>query len=186
MIETQKIAAEIARAFIAAHHSRLPHVQRGPWKLAFGAYENDTLVAAALWHNCSARGLPQNWIELRRMAISNAAPRNTASQMLSAMRTYIRRQRGYDTVLVSYQDVAVHYGTIYRASGWTPVAISRPRYRDRTPLRAGTTRKYRSDANGIAPAASAKIRWQIGCGRQRFDSLTPEQIEQAKLLKPTK
>ena len=185
-LRVKRVEISIARAFIAEHHSRLPHTQKGPWKLAYGGYDDKTLVGVALWHNCSARGLPQNWVELRRMAICAGAPLNTASQMLSAMRTDIRRMYGYDTVLVSYQDVAVHHGTIYKASGWTPVAISRPRMRDRTPLRTNTTRKYRSDANGTMPAASPKIRWQIGCGRQKFMALTAEQIAYAKTLKPTK
>jgi hypothetical protein len=185
-LNIKRIDTATARAFIAQHHSRLPHTQKGPWKLAHGGYYNGTLVGVALWHNCSARGLPQNWLELRRMAICSEAPPNTASQMLSAMRADIRRAYGYDTVLVSYQDVAVHHGTIYKASGWTPVAISRPRHRDRTPLRSGTARKYRSDANGAAPAASAKIRWQISCGRQKFVPLTAAQIAQAKALKPTR
>ncbi|CAB4168985.1 hypothetical protein UFOVP1413_10 [uncultured Caudovirales phage] len=182
----KRIAVIDARNFIAKHHSRLPYTQKGPWKIAYGVFNFDALVGVALWHNCSARGLPQNWLELRRMAISADAPPNTSSRMLSAMRNDIRRAYGFATVLVSYQDVAVHHGTIYKASGWTPVAVSRPRHRDRAPLRTGTSRKYRSDVNGVAPAASAKIRWQIGCGRQKFISLSPEQILRAKELKPTK
>jgi hypothetical protein len=148
-----RIEINTARDFIAAHHSRLPYTQKGPWKMAFGAYQDGALVGVALWHNCSARGLPQNWLELRRMAISGDALPNTASRMLSAMRTAIRRQQGYETVLVSYQDVAVHHGTIYKASGWTPVAISRPRHRDRTPLRGARRQRQGQVANRLRQAA---------------------------------
>jgi hypothetical protein len=61
--------------------------------------------------------------------------------------------------LISYQDTAVHEGTIYKAAGWTPEFVSKARVRDRSGDRVGTTRKYRHDMNGQAPAASEKIRW---------------------------
>jgi hypothetical protein len=173
----------LAREFIAKHHSRLPCTQVGPWYIAFGVYQADELFGAALWHNCSARGLPQDWRELRRMAISSAAPRNTASLMLAQMcRWFCKNTK--TSVLISYQDAAVHRGTIYKAAGWTPVSISRARNRE--PLRVGTNRKYRSDANGSAPAASAKIRWQFGLRGQKFEALTSEEIQSAAFLKPTR
>jgi hypothetical protein len=57
-------------------------------------------------------------MELKRMAISDDAPKNTASRMISYMVRDIRK--GFPSVprLISYQDPAVHSGTIYRASGW--------------------------------------------------------------------
>lgn len=179
------VSVAVARDFIAAHHSRLPQTQKGPWLHAFGAYLGGELVATALWHNCSARGLPQNWRELRRMAISAGAPRNTASFMLARMCSWFRKNTDAEAV-ISYQDLGVHHGTIYRASNWTPVSVSRPRFRNREPLRTNTTRKYRSDLNGAEPAASAKIRWQMGLRGQKFESLSAAQIGLAKDLKPTK
>ena len=179
------VAVSVAREFIAAHHSRLPYTQVGPWQIAFGVYQSDDLIGTALWHNCSARGLPQDWRELRRMAIASEAPRNTASLMLAQMCRWFRKNTK-TSVVVSYQDAAVHRGTIYKAAGWTPVSISRPRLRNREPLRVGTNRQYRSDANGSAPAASAKIRWQRGLRGQKFEALTPGQIQSAALLRPTR
>ncbi len=145
----------------AAWHSRLPHVQRGPWRLAFASHYRHTVFAVAFWHNPSARGLPQDWLELRRMAVAPDAPHCTASHMLGQMRRQIRVLLPEVVRLISYQDQDVHTGTIYRAAGWTPAWITKSRVRDRSGNRRGTRRAYRSDANGQAPASSAKTRWEI-------------------------
>ena len=182
----EEVPVFLARDFIAKHHSRLPYTQVGPWKFAFGVFDIDrTLVATALWHNCSARGLPKSWLELRRMAIANNSPRNTASFVLAQMCRWMRKNTSAD-VVISYQDVSVHRGTIYKAAGWVPTTISRPRLRDRSKNRSGTTRKYRSDSNGKHPAASAKIRWQLGLHGQKFDSLSVAEIETAQNMVATK
>lgn len=67
-------------------HSRLPNTQKGPWQYAFWAKTPDgEPVAVALWNNPSARTLPGHWLELRRMACSADAPKNTASRFLGWM-----------------------------------------------------------------------------------------------------
>ena len=143
-----------------AWHSRLPHAQAGPWRAAYVATDRDgNRAAAALWHNPSARGLPQTWLELRRYAISPTAPRNTGSWMLARMAEIIRQEFPDVDQLISYQDTDAHTGTIYKAANWTPTAHTAPRQRDRTPLRTGTRRRYRTDANGPEPASAGKIRW---------------------------
>jgi hypothetical protein len=144
-----------------AWHSRLPHIQRGPWRLAFASHYHYTVYAVAFWHNPSARTLPQDWLELRRMAVAPDAPHCAASHMLGQMRRYIRSTMPDVSQLISYQDMDVHAGTIYRAAGWSPGWITKARVRDRSPNRRGTRRAYRSDANGTAAAASPKTRWEI-------------------------
>ena len=145
----------------AAWHSRLPHVQRGPWRLAFASHHRYTAFAVAFWHNPSARTLPQDWLELRRMAVAPDAPHCTASHMLGQMRRYIRTNLPEVQRLISYQDLDVHTGTIYRAAGWSDAWITKARTRDRSGNRRGTRRAYRSDANGRAPASAAKVRWEV-------------------------
>ena len=145
----------------AAWHSRLPHVQRGPWRLAFASHYRHTVFAVAFWHNPSARTLPQDWLELRRMAVAPDAPHCTASHMLGQMRRWIRRNMSGVSRLISYQDCDVHNGTIYRAAGWHDAWVTKARVRDRSGNRAGTARAYRTDANGPAPASAPKIRWEI-------------------------
>lgn len=152
---------EIARLLVADWHSRLPVTQVGPWKLAFVAHHNFTAYGAALWHNPSARGLPDEWLELRRLAIPDDAPPHTASWMLGGMRKWIRVNMPDVPRLLSYQDVDVHTGTIYKAAGWEATFFSKPRNRDRTPNRVGTRRAYRSDLNGAEPAGSGKVRWEV-------------------------
>jgi hypothetical protein len=151
---------DLARDAIRAWHSRLPRTQQGPWKLAFVAHYNFTCFAAALWHNPSARTLPSDWLELRRLAVAPDAPHCTASWMLGAMARWIKKSLPGVPRLISYQDRDVHTGTIYRAAGWTVGAISEPRQRDRSKPRVGTRRDYRSNLNGCVPDAAGKVRWE--------------------------
>lgn len=150
------LAVELCRAW----HSRLPNTQKGPWQFAFAAVAPDgEVVAVALWNNPSARTLPNHWLELRRMACAPSAPKNTASRFLAWMARYFAKEHAHREKLISYQDTAVHVGTMYKAAGWAVDFVSKARIRDRSKNRAGTNRKYRSDMNGLAPAASEKIRW---------------------------
>lgn len=151
---------QFARRMNAAWHSRLPDTQKGPWKYAFAAEWNGTCFGVALWHNPSARTLPQDWLELRRLAIAPDAPKFTATRMLGQMARYFKRYTEAPR-LISYQDVDVHQGTIYRAANWTASYYSKPRQRDRSKPRKGTRRDYRSNQNGVAPDAAGKVRWEL-------------------------
>jgi hypothetical protein len=57
-------------------------------------------------------------LELRRLAISKEAPKNTASRMIKVMISIIRQKFPDIKKLISYQDTEVHRGTIYKASNW--------------------------------------------------------------------
>lgn len=161
LLEVRTCDPQIARMYVGAWHSRLPDTQVGPWMLAFVASYEETCFGAALWHNPSARTLPQEWLELRRLAIPDDAPHCTASFMLGAMARWIRANMPTVPRLISYQDLEVHTGTIYRAAGWREGLVSKPRTRDRSAARRGTRRAYRSDQNGPAPAGAGKVRWEL-------------------------
>ena len=142
-------------------HSRLPTCQRGPWQYAFRAQHFGITYAVALWNTPSGRCLPSHWLELRRMACAPDSPKNTPSRFLAWMTRWFAKNAPDRERCISYQDTAVHQGTIYKASGWNAAYISQPRVRDRSGKRAGTKRDYRWNANGMEPDASAKIRWEI-------------------------
>ena len=113
-----KTALEINRAW----HSRLPLL---PYStvirkhgIAFGATYLNVYFAVAIWSTPCARMLDNGFTyELRRMAICNNAPKNTASRMISIMCKILKKKTHYCR-LISYQDTEVHTGTIYKASGW--------------------------------------------------------------------
>ncbi len=142
-------------------HSRMPNCQAGPWQFAFHAHHLDITYAVALWNTPSGRCLPQHWLELRRMACAPDAPRYTASRFLSWMTRHFSKSCPDRERCISYQDTAVHQGTIYKASGWTAAFTSKPRIRDRSAKRAGTSRDYRWNINGTEQDASAKVRWEF-------------------------
>ena len=136
-------------------HSRLPKCAKGPWTQAFHAYYEGVTYAVALWNNPSTRCLPSHWRELRRMACAPDAPKNTASRFLGWMARWFEANHPACEKLISYQDVAVHTGCMYRAAGWVDEYFSPPRNRDRTVIRPG----YRRALNGTDADSAGKIRW---------------------------
>jgi hypothetical protein len=118
-----RIDFETARELNKLWHSRLPLI-RNPASVmrqypCFGAEFGGIWYATAIWSNPVARLLPQTtWLELRRLAIAPDAPKNTSSRMLAVMARLIRRDFPHVVRLVSYQDMNVHTGCIYRAAGW--------------------------------------------------------------------
>jgi hypothetical protein len=88
-------------------------------------------------------------LELRRMAISDECPKNTATHMLRFMRQWIRLNFPDVAMLVSYQDTEVHQGTIYKADNWEEASLS-------DGASWTTTKRARNKEQTTAP----KIRWE--------------------------
>ncbi len=141
-------------------HSRLPKVvasnitRNARWACYGAEAENGLTYAVAIWSSPSAMGLPYHeWLELRRMAIADDAPKNTASRMLAWMTRDIRKRFPEIVRLISYQDCDVHTGTIYKAAGWTATVKSMD-HRNRG-LRSGRKRN-------MSQTTSTKQRWEKG------------------------
>ena len=59
-----------------------------------------------------------NVVELRRMALLDACPKNTESYFLGKVHWWLKKNTDIERV-ISYSDLSVgHIGTIYRASGY--------------------------------------------------------------------
>ena len=115
---------------------------------AYGGFD----WAVAIWTDpVAANKLPdgRRSLELRRFAICETAPRNTASCMLAWMRKDIKRLYPELVKLISYQDMGSHVGTIYLASGWIKASTSRNVHWD-------TGSRVRSKPKSLAK----KTRWE--------------------------
>jgi hypothetical protein len=140
-------------------HSRMPladwsNIVRLPPNVNFIAEYDDIAYATAIWSAPIARALNgRNWLELRRLAISTDAPKNTASRMLRVMRLILKASLPNIRKLISYQDTEVHAGTIYKASGWTATQRNacgewrRPNQNNRTKI--------------VPQSLAPKIRWEL-------------------------
>jgi hypothetical protein len=140
-------------------HSRFPYInytnvcRTGKYACYCATY-NNSYYAVAIWSRpIAANRMKDGWLlmELRRLAISPDAPKNTASRMLSWMRKDIKKRFPEMIRLVSYQDTEVHSGTIYKASGWR--LASNP---DKS-IDWNTGKRKRNAAQSSAP----KARWEI-------------------------
>lgn len=128
-MRVEKVQFEFAKRLNKRWHSRLPRFGTGcvekMYFHSFAATFGGMAYAVAIWSNPVARNLPQEtWLELRRMARGPDSPRYTCSWMLGIMARLIRKQLARVEVLVSYQDLDSHSGTIYRAAGWKPTTIN--------------------------------------------------------------
>lgn len=141
----------------AKWHSRFPaihwsNVVRNKHYICYAAKFEGQFFAVGIWSSpIAANRLKdgQKLLELRRMAINDQSPKNTASRMLSWMRKDIEKRFPDVLRLISYQDTEAHSGTIYKASGWhlanEPVAMD-----------WSTSKRKRNIAQSSAP----KVRWE--------------------------
>lgn len=122
----KQIDVDLAMSLNKQWHSRLPETVKGNLLrnrnyIFFGAFYKNNYFAAAIWTTPVAANRlrdGQNCLELRRLAISDDAPKYTATWMISKMIKVIRKELPSVHTLVSYQDTGVHTGTIYAASNW--------------------------------------------------------------------
>ena len=133
-------------------HSRLPRCEAAFQGFFFGAMFEEKYFAVAWWSKPVARMLNgKGLVELRRLAISDESPKNTASRMLGWMLRELRKTKDYKKA-ISYQDTDVHTGGIYRATGWKP---------ESTKKRIETNSGWCSRVNRSNQTTSPKIRWGI-------------------------
>lgn len=150
-----KIKPQLACELNAKWHSRLPiidwsNITRNTHYICYAAIYDYAYYAVALWSSPVAQNRfkdGKNILELRRMAISNSAPPNTATRMIGWMIKDIKRRYPELTRLISYQDTEVHKGTIYKASNWKSA--------QETPFISWTNRKRNPDQS-----KATKIRWE--------------------------
>ena len=150
------ISLKTARDLNRYWHSRLPEITnaaRSKNVICFGAMFCKRWYASAIWTDPidkSFNGL--GVLELRRMAICDEAPKNTASNMIAKMIKIIKIKYPTITKLISYQDTDVHLGTIYKASNWVIGRVTKKKE-----IRWG---KGGRERNAII-ADGEKIRWEM-------------------------
>lgn len=156
-------------------HSRLPkihwsNVVRSKHHVCYGLFFNGTCWAVSIFSSPVSRHLDGNTIlELRRYAIKDGAPKNTASWGIGKMTKLIRNNFPNIDKLISYQDTAVHDGTIYKSSNWDAVA--------HTKFGSwGKSRKRSPDQ-----ATGDKIRWEYVITRKINDRQKPIRAVQTSL-----
>ena len=146
-----EITLSLAKLLNDEWHSRLPRYAQTQCLVSYGAESSGKFYAIAIWSNPSSAMIPFDWIELKRMAISNDSPKNTASRMLGWMVRDVRKKFPQCPKLISYQDPEVHTGTIYKAAGWTNTGS-----RKSGGFASAKIRYRREDQ-----ASGDKIRWEL-------------------------
>ena len=158
-IDVVETRAQIACMLNELWHSRLPNIHWSnvvrPGRYACYVFKyKEAIIGTGIWSRAVAGNRFKNEneiLELRRLALSNVCPKNTATFVLSKMITLIKIKFPFIKRLISYQDTDVHHGTIYKAGNWKKVCD--------VPF-INWDNKYRK-RNKIQ-SNSKKIRWEYG------------------------
>ena len=126
-IEIQETRAQVACMLNELWHSKLPkihwsNVVRNKHYICYALKYKQAIIGVAIWSSPVAANRFKDGdklLELRRLALSDVCPRNTASFVISSMIKDIKVRFPELIRLVSYQDTEAHLGTIYKASNWT-------------------------------------------------------------------
>lgn len=156
----QEISMRTAADLNRQWHSLLPRTDLGNLlcgntSVAYGFRWSDAWYAVAIYSQPIIRALCDGkTLELRRLAVCDEAPKNTATRFMAITRRMVKQKWPYIRRLVSYQAVDVHRGTIYKAGGWAQVGSVTPA---RPPRLSGSGQR----ATGPLQTKSNKVRWEI-------------------------
>jgi hypothetical protein len=157
-IDIQETRAQIACMLNELWHSKLPkihwsNVVRNKHYVCYAIKYKQAIIGVAIWSSPVAANRFKDGdklLELRRLALSDVCPRNTASVVISSMIKDIKVRFPELIRLVSYQDTEAHLGTIYKASNW----IAAP---TQTSLLDWTTSKRKRSS---LQSTANKVRWE--------------------------
>ncbi len=125
-LKIKEISARKASQLNNLYHSRLPkihpsNITRNTHYVCYGLFFGSKSIGVAIWSSPVAQNRfkdGKQMLELRRLALNDECPKNTASWSIGKMVKLIKIKFPDITRLISYQDTEVHQGTIYKASNW--------------------------------------------------------------------
>ena len=153
----QECRAQVACMLNELWHSRLPkihwsNVVRNTHYICYAIKYKQAIIGVGIWSSPVAQNRMKDGkkiLELRRLALSDVCPKNTATYTISKMIKDIKIRFPELIKLVSYQDTNVHIGTIYKASNWQ-------KSEQISFMDLDTTKRKISNMQSDAP----KIRWE--------------------------
>ena len=153
-----EISAQGACRINGEFHSRFPYIHwsnvvRNKHYICFGLFYENVAYGSAIWSSpIAGNRLKDGWkmLELRRLALCQECPKNTATWMLAKMEKDIRKRFPDIIKLISYQDTEVHQGTIYKAANW--VATSK--------TKAGLSWSDLGRTRNAEQSQASKVRWE--------------------------
>lgn len=172
VVTIKECRAQVACMLNELWHSRLPiihwsNVVRNTHYACYAIYCGDLICGVGIWSSPVAQNRFKNGkelLELRRLAIADDAPKFTATMSISYMQKDIKNKFPDIKKLISYQDVSVHTGTIYKASNWVIGA-------ETGFIDWSTKTRKRNTTQSDAP----KIRWEydLESRRKYYKKLSP-------------
>jgi hypothetical protein len=156
-ITIEETRAQIACMLNELWHSVLPKIHWSnvvrPGRYACYVFKyKEAIIGVAIWSRAVAGNRFTNEheiLELRRLALSNVCPKNTATYAIAKMIKLLKIKFPVVKRLISYQDKEVHNGTIYKAANWIKTSEA--------PLIPWSNKRRKRNK---LQSNSAKIRWE--------------------------
>ena len=156
-ITVEETRAQIACMLNELWHSRLPkihwsNVVRNTHYVCYVFKFKQALIGVGIWSSPVAQNRfkdGKKMLELRRLALSDVCPKNTATYVIAQMIKQIKIKFLEINRLISYQDTAVHLGTIYKAGNWTAIS--------NVPLMDWSNKQRK---RSVLQSDSSKVRWE--------------------------
>lgn len=113
----------LVAAYVNMWHSWLTAPQG--WKVAFVLTDGVTIYGVSTWGRPVARLEDQETtLEHTRMALCDAAPRNSGTWFLAQNRKWIRENMPHIKRCISYVPSERHTGIVYRGDNWRTVYVA--------------------------------------------------------------
>jgi|TARA_E500000305_G_C3829744_1_gene146769 TPP-dependent indolepyruvate ferredoxin oxidoreductase alpha subunit len=156
-ITVEETRAQIACMLNELWHSRLPkihwsNVVRNTHYVCYVFKFKQAIIGVGIWSSPVAQNRfkdGKKMLELRRLALCDVCPKNTATYVISQMIKQIKIKFSEINRLISYQDTTVHLGTIYKAANWTVVS--------NVPLMDWSNKQRKRN---VLQSDSSKVRWE--------------------------
>ena len=156
-ITVEETRAQIACMLNELWHSRLPNIHwsnvvRNTHYVCYVFKFKQAIIGVGIWSSPVAQNRfkdGKKMLELRRLALSDVCPKNTATYVIAQMIKQIKIKFPEINRLISYQDTTVHLGTIYKAANWTAIS--------NVPLIDWSNKKRK---RSVLQSDSSKVRWE--------------------------
>lgn len=157
-----------------------------PKSSCFGAFENGSLVAAAIYATPHAPKIPDGYRDLRRLVASPEMEGTLSSFLSKTLRILIAEK--WDAAITWADQAAGHHGGIYQATNWVYLEPTSYNWNSSYRLPNGTVKNHRAVFKEFGTTSKAKMKelrpdWVPFLPKMKFRYVYPmkKNIEEIKL-----
>ena len=129
---------------------------QAPKASCFAAFENDVMVAAAIYATPHAPKIPETYRDLRRL-VASPSMQGTLSSFLSKTLKHLRSEE-WEAAITWADQAAGHHGGIYQATNWIYIEPTSYNWNSSYSLPDGSVRDHRSVFKEFGTTSKTKMK----------------------------